>query len=104
MILSETPYLIQLEPEEQDAIENVKIMKSETNADKSEVFDDKTSEEYPDKAQIEKPEYNSRYLKESIEFENAPLKLVSSGSCEISEQWKIIYFISCWSLINNINH
>ena len=83
---------------------------SETNAGgaiherESEAIDEQTSEEYPDTAQIEKPEYNSRYLKETIDLENAPLKLVSSASGNISEQSKIILFMSCWSLMYNIHH
>ena len=83
-------------------------MKIETKAKgaihESEVIDDKTYEEYPDTAQIEKPEYNSRYMKETIDFENAHLKLVSSASQNIPELWKIIFLMSCWSLIYNIHH
>jgi hypothetical protein len=108
--LSETPYLIQLEPKEQDAIENYNgnIIKSVTYAggaiheSASEAIDDKTDEEYPDTAQIEKPEYNSRYLKETIDFENVPLKLVSSASGNISKEWKTLFILSCWSLMYNI--
>ena len=78
-------------------------MKIETKAKgaihESEVIDDKINEEYPYTAQIEKPEYNSRYLKDTIDFEKAPLKLVSSASQNISEKWKIIFLMWCWSLI-----
>ena len=70
----------------------------------SQAIDEKPSEEYPDTAQIEKPEYNSRYLKETINFENTPLKLVSSASDNILKQWKILFIMSCWSLMYNIQH
>ena len=70
----------------------------------SEVIDDKTSEKYPDTAQIEKPEYNSRYLKENIDFETASLILVSSASHNISEQWKILLLMSCLGFMYNTKH
>ena len=82
-------------------------MNSETDAiitiHESGVIHVKTNEEYPDTAQIEKPEYSFRYLKDTIDLENAPLKLVSSSSGNISEKWKIILFMSCWSLMYNIH-
>ena len=59
-----------------------------------EAINHKISDEYPDSAQIEKPEYNAKYLKETIDFENSPLKFVSSASGNVS-QVSFLFLMLC---------
>ena len=96
------PYIVQLEPAEQDAVELAPKTKIKPNividSYKKEAISNRISDRIPNKSQIEKPEYNSKYQKETIGFENTPLKLVSSAPA-VSNQFRTIVLILCFTLL-----